>query len=100
LHTTETTDQFLATLAETQENFLKSYSTFSAWVPASATAPAAAFSGLPTAQEVTEAGFTFAQKLLKQQQDFTQKLIAATESTPVFTPAPAKSAPPKSKSAS
>jgi hypothetical protein len=94
---TETTDQFLATLAEGQENFLKSLSTFSSWVPASPTAPPPAFSGLPTAQEIVEANFTFAQKLLRQQQDFTQRLIAATELTTPNTSA--RSAAAKSKAA-
>ena len=93
----ETTDQFLATLTEGQENFLKSIAVFSAWTPASPTAPASAFSGLPTIQEVAEANFAFAQKLLKQQQDFTEKLIAAAE-LPTPTATSAKSSSPKSKS--
>ena len=33
---------------------------------------------LPTAQEITEASFAFAQKLLKQQKSFAEKLLAAS----------------------
>ena len=33
---------------------------------------------LPTAEEVTEATFAFAQKLLKQQKTFAEKLLAAS----------------------
>ena len=95
----ETTDQYMATLAEGQENFLKSLTAFSAWVPASATAPPAAFSGLPTAQEVTEANFTFAQKLLKQQQDFAQKWIATATELVTPTATSSRSAAGKGKSA-
>ena len=89
----ETTDQYLTALAEGQDNFLKSISAFTSWVPAGPTTPA--FSGLPTMQEVTEANFTFAQKLLKQQQDFTAKLVAATEAAPAY----AKNSPAKGRSA-
>lgn len=70
-------DQYLSALAEAQENFLKSIAAFTA--PA-ATLPAAltpAFvAALPTPAEVTEATFAFAQKLLKVQKDFTDKLLA------------------------
>jgi len=34
--------------------------------------------GLPTAPEVIDATFAFAQKLLNQQQSFMQKLVATT----------------------
>ena len=33
---------------------------------------------LPSPKEVVEANFAFAAKLLKQQKDFTEKLVAAT----------------------
>jgi len=76
---TEAGDQFLSTLAEGQESFLKSLATLSTpppppSIPAFATA-------LPTLQEVTEANFSFAQKLMKQQKEFIDKLLAA--GTPV-----------------
>ena len=75
-------DQFLAALAETQETFLKSVSAFPSWTPVPQPAVAPAFqaftSELPTPKEVVEANFAFATKLLKQQKDFTEKLIAAT----------------------
>ena len=68
-------DQYLAALAESQEQFLKTLTAFSSWAPKAA-APVAA--ELPTPKEVVEANFAFAAKLLKQQKDFTEKLVAAT----------------------
>ena len=72
-------DQYLTALAESQEQFLKTLTTFSALVPKvpASTVPEF-FAGLPTPKEVIEANFVFAAKLLKQQKDFTEKLIAAT----------------------
>lgn len=78
---TDTSDQFLASLAEIQENFLKTTSAFTARfaaaMPMVETPPAFA-AAIPTPQEVTEASFAFAQKLLKQQKTFTEKLLAAS----------------------
>ncbi len=73
---TDAGDQFLSTLAEGQDTFLKSLATLSTpppppSIPAFATA-------LPTLQEVTEANFAFAQKLIKQQKEFIDKLVAAS----------------------
>jgi hypothetical protein len=71
---TDAGDQYLASLAEGQETFLKSLTTLSTHapqVPSFATA-------LPTVQEVAEANFSFAQKLLKQQKEFVEKLLTAT----------------------
>jgi hypothetical protein len=77
---TDAGDQYLAALAEAQENFLKASAAFTARftgsVPAVET-PAAFTAQFPTAQEVSEAGFAFATKLLKQQKSFTEKLLAA-----------------------
>ena len=75
-------DQYLTALAESQEQFLKTLSAFSAWVPkAPQAAPVPEFvAALPTPKEVLEANFAFAAKLLKQQKDFTEKLVAATVS--------------------
>jgi hypothetical protein len=75
----EAGDQYLATLAEGQETFLKSLTTLSTQAPAAAV-PAFTMA-VPTVQEVTEANFSFAQKLLKQQKEFVEKFLAAT--TPV-----------------
>jgi hypothetical protein len=75
----EAGDQYLATLAEGQETFLKSLTTLSTQTPVAAV-PAFTMA-LPTVQEVTEANFSFAQKLLKQQKEFVEKFLAAT--TPV-----------------
>ena len=73
-------DQFLATLAESQETFLKSLSALSSsWTPVQAPVAVPAFAAeLPTPKEVLEANFAFASKLLKQQKEFTDKFFAAT----------------------
>ena len=76
----ETTDQYLAALDGAQQNFLKSFATFSAFVPASPASSGSAMPELPTVQEVIEGGFSFAQKLLNQQQRFMQKLVASSSS--------------------
>ena len=76
-------DQFLTALAEGQEAFLKSVTAFTSYVPATPAPVVAPFAApfaaeLPTPKEVAEANFSFASKLLKQQKDFTEKLLAAT----------------------
>ena len=73
-------DQFLATLAESQETFLKSMSAAtSSWTPVQAPVAVPAFAAeLPTPKEVVEANFAFASKLLKQQKEFVDKFFAAT----------------------
>jgi hypothetical protein len=73
---TDAGDQFLSTLAEGQESFLKSLATLSTPLPPPAIPAFAA--ALPTIQEVTEANFSFAQKVLKQQKEFIDKLVAAS----------------------
>ena len=47
----ETTDQYLAALDAAQQNFLKSFATFSASLPASPMSSQPAMPGLPTVQE-------------------------------------------------
>ena len=76
---TDAGDQYLASLAEIQENLLKATTAFAArFTPVTPVAiPAFVAPELPTAQEVTEASFAFAQKLLKQQKSFAEKLFAA-----------------------
>jgi hypothetical protein len=78
---TDAGDQYLAALAEIQDNFVKTTSAFAARF-ATATpiveAPAAFAAVVPTPAEVTEASFAFAQKLLKQQKSFVDKLLAAS----------------------
>ena len=78
---TDAGDQYLASLAEVQENFVKAASSFTARLaavtPPLETPPAFA-AAIPTPQEVTEASFAFAQKLLKQQKTFVEKLLAAS----------------------
>jgi hypothetical protein len=71
-------DEYLSALAESQEQFLKTLAAFSAWVPKVPAAAAPEFAAaLPTPKEVVAANFAFAAKLLKQQKDFTEKLVAA-----------------------
>jgi hypothetical protein len=89
---TEASDSYFAALTETQENFLKSISAFSAFMPAWPGVTAAQGSpDLPTMQEIMEASFSFAQKLLRQQQEFVEKLIAAS-TPPASSTASARSA--------
>ena len=97
----ETTDRYFAALDGAQESFLKSFATFSASVPAAPMSFQPAMPGLPTVQEVSEATFAFAQKLLNQQQSFMQKLVAATPSEGSTAPAVAfgKAVSPKAKHA-
>ena len=71
-------DQYLAAVAESQEQFLKTLAAYSAWVPKVSAAVPDIAGELPTPKEVVEANFAFAAKLLKQQKDFTEKLVAAT----------------------
>ena len=78
---TDAGDQYLASLAEIQENFLKASAAFaSKFTPVIPVAmpPGFAAPDAPTAQEVTEASFAFAQKLLKQQKSFAEKMVAAS----------------------
>ena len=78
---TEAADSYFATLTETQDSILKATTAFAAWVPAPPSPAALGFAELPTMQEITEASFSFSQKFLKTQEDFVEKLIAASTST-------------------
>ena len=74
-------DQYLASLTELQENFLKTTSAFAErFKPVAPLAMPPGFTApdLPTADELTEATFAFAQKLLKQQKTFAEKLLATS----------------------
>jgi hypothetical protein len=71
------TDQYLAALADTQEQFIKAASTFSSLLPKVPAAPVPAFAAeLPNPKEIVEANFAFAAKLLKQQKEFSEKLFS------------------------
>ena len=94
---TEASDSYFAALNETQENFLKSIAAYTSFMPAAPMPAAQGPAELPTMHEITEANFSFALKFLRQQQDFVEKLIAA--STPAREGASSRSAPLKSKSA-
>jgi len=74
----EAGDKYLAALSEFQDNFLKSVTTGAERVKAATTiaaAPAFEFP-IPTPADLAEANFAFAQKLLKQQKTFVEKLLA------------------------
>jgi len=77
-------DQYLSSLAESQEAFLKAMAplTEMASKMPSMPMPAPAFAmDLPTPQEITEANFAFVTKLLKQQKKFADKLFATSSTT-------------------
>ena len=90
-------DQYLAAIGQTQENILNAVAASMAWAPAIPAAPPG--TDFPTPQEMVDVSFGFAQKLLRQQQAFAEKLVAATETRTEST-IPRSAAPPKSKSAS
>jgi hypothetical protein len=93
----EATDQYLAAIRQTQENFLNAMATSMAWPPA-IRVPTAPVGDFPTPEEMVDVSFGFAQKFLKQQQDFAERLITAT-SPRVETVAPKSTVAPKAKSA-
>ena len=76
---TDAGDQYLAALAESQEQFLKHVKTFSTWTPAVAQAAATATPEdfMATPKEILEANVAFSTKLMKQQKAFGEKLFAA-----------------------
>jgi hypothetical protein len=82
----EAGDKYLTALSEFQDTFLKSVATGAERFKAATlpTAPPAfELPPVPSAQEISEANFAFAQKLLKQQKSFVEKLLAtATPATP------------------
>ena len=79
---TKATEQYLAALAKTQDDFVAAVETFVKQIPA-LPQPAVALPAvdLPSAGDVTAVSFDFAEKMLAQQRATTDKLIA------VLTPA-------------
>jgi hypothetical protein len=77
---TDAGDQYLSSLAEMQETFLKTTSAMASKFPSAPAVetPPAIAAVFPSPQEVMEASFAFAQKLLKQQKSFAEKLLAAS----------------------
>ena len=74
----EASEQMLAGIAEAQDNILKAMAPYTEWASTQTKMAPPAFSAdLPTMQEVSEANFAFAAKLLKQQKKFADKLFAA-----------------------
>jgi hypothetical protein len=72
-------DQYLSTLSEMQEAFFKSLTPFNQMVSTLPKPPVAGFaSELPTMAEFAEANFAFANKFLKQQKKFADKLFATS----------------------
>ena len=80
-YATSAADQYLSTVAEMQDSFLKSLTpmqqvaSFYPKMPENTVMPE-----LPTLAEVAEANFEFASKFLKQQKKFSEKFFAATAS--------------------
>lgn len=71
------TDKYLKTFADSQESFLKYAAAYSEWLSKAPTFPVPSFaSQVPTPREISEAGFDFANKALKQQKEFADKLLA------------------------
>jgi hypothetical protein len=78
----EAGDQYLAALADSQEQFLKYAKAFAAWTPTVTPAGAAASADfLPTPKELVEANLAFTTKLLKQQKAFSEKLFAVASAS-------------------
>ncbi len=75
---TKTTEQYLATLAKTQDDFVTAVQTFVKQIPAlpSTVATPAPIVELPSAGEVSAVSFDFAEKVLAQHRATTDKLIA------------------------
>lgn len=89
-------DQYLSSVAETQENFLKSMVPVMEMMSTLPQMPAPAFAtDLPTPQEITEANFAFANKWLKQQKTFSDRLFAMPASTSTATSGTTTKAKPK-----
>ena len=77
---TDAGDQYLAALADSQEQFLKYAKAFSAWTPTAQ--PVASMEDfLPSPKEMLEANLAFTTKLLKQQKAFSDKLFAVATTT-------------------
>jgi hypothetical protein len=75
----DTADWYLAALADSQEHFVNSVSALAGWAPKAAAVPAYS-AVLWTPQELSKASFAFVEKLLQQQKDFVQKVVAVTRS--------------------
>jgi hypothetical protein len=70
-------DQYLATVAEMQDSFLKSMTPYTQMMSTMPQTPASEyFPEMPTLAEIAEANFSFANKFLKQQKKFAEKFFA------------------------
>lgn len=70
-------DKYLKAVSESQESFLKYAAAYSEWLSKAPTFPLPSFaSEIPTPRELNEAGFDFATKMLQQQKEFSDKLLA------------------------
>ena len=79
-YATSAGDQYLATVAEFQDSFLKSLAPVTQAASAMPKMPSPAaeyFPEMPTFAEMAEANFAFASKVLKQQKKFVEKFVAA-----------------------
>ena len=78
---TDAGDQYLAALADSQEQFLKYVKAFSTWTPTAAHPGATAEDFFATPKEIFEANLAFTTKLLKQQKAFGEKLFAVASAS-------------------
>ena len=70
-------DQYLASLTEMQEAFVKGMTPITQMASTMPKPPTASWMPeLPTMAEITEANFAFANKFLKQQKKFAEKLFS------------------------
>jgi hypothetical protein len=70
-------DQYLASLSELQDAFVKGMTPFTQMTSSIPKMPTASWMPeLPTMAEITEANFAFANKFLKQQKKFAEKLFS------------------------
>ncbi|MCI9888518.1 hypothetical protein JT358_08605 [Micrococcales bacterium 31B] len=79
---TAATEQYLAFLAKGQEQLLeqaRQFATLAADAPQASAVPVAPVADLPTPRELTEAAFSFTEKLIAQQRNFMQQYLDIAE---------------------
>lgn len=78
-YATSAGDQYLSSLAEMQDTFLKSMTPVTQMLASAPKMPASnLMPEMPTPAELAEANFAFANKFLKQQKKFTEKFFSVT----------------------
>ena len=76
--TAEAAEQYFAAVTKAQDSAIEAVSTFAANVPdAAKNVPALPANDLPTPEEISAAYFSFTEKLVANQKDYTAKVFAA-----------------------